>query len=66
VVAPRAGELINEAALAVRNGMLVGRIAQTIHAYPTWSTALRQAAAQFIMEVGGRRARPALHERDGH
>jgi hypothetical protein len=34
-------------------------LAQTVHAYPTWSTALRQAAAQFFFEVDGRRAQPA-------
>jgi pyruvate/2-oxoglutarate dehydrogenase complex dihydrolipoamide dehydrogenase (E3) component len=59
IVGPRAGEMIGEAALAVRTGMFVGRLAQTVHAYPTWSMALRQAAAQFFMEEGGRRARPA-------
>lgn len=57
VVAPRAGELISEVALAVRTGMFVGRLAQTVHPYPTWSVALRQAAAQFFMEIDGRRAR---------
>lgn len=57
VVAERAGELISEAALAVQTGMFVGRLAQTVHPYPTWSTALRQAAAQFFMEIDGRRAR---------
>jgi pyruvate/2-oxoglutarate dehydrogenase complex dihydrolipoamide dehydrogenase (E3) component len=57
IVAERAGELISEAALAVQTGMFVGRLAQTVHPYPTWSTALRQAAAQFFMEIDGRRAR---------
>lgn len=57
VVAERAGEMISEAALAVQTGMFVGRLAQTVHPYPTWSTALRQAAAQFFMEIDGRRAR---------
>jgi pyruvate/2-oxoglutarate dehydrogenase complex dihydrolipoamide dehydrogenase (E3) component len=57
VVASRAGELISEAALAVRTGMFVGRVAQTVHPYPTWSVALRQTAAQFFMTVDGRRAR---------
>ena len=33
--------------------------AQTAHAYPTWSMAIQQAAAQFFMEIGGRSARPA-------
>ncbi|MGI8696951.1 MAG: hypothetical protein ACR2JQ_09940 [Mycobacteriales bacterium] len=56
VVAGRAGEMIAELALAVRTGMFTGRLAQTVHAYPTWSTAIRSAAAQFFGEVDGRRA----------
>ncbi len=59
IVATRAGEMIHEPALAMRTGMFTGRLAQTVHAYPTWSVAVRQAAAQFFVEVGGRRARPA-------
>lgn len=59
VVAERGGELVHEAALAMRTGMFAGRLAQTVHAYPTWSMAVRQAAAQFFMEVNGRCARPA-------
>ena len=60
IVAPRAGEMIAEVALAMRTGMFTGRLAQTTHAYPTWSMAVQQAAAQFFMETGGRRARPAV------
>jgi pyruvate/2-oxoglutarate dehydrogenase complex dihydrolipoamide dehydrogenase (E3) component len=59
VVAERAGEMIHEAALAIRTGMFAGRLAQTVHAYPTWSVAVRQAAALLVTEVDGRRARPA-------
>ena len=62
-VAPVGGELVHEAALAMRAKVFTGRLAQTVHAYPTWSIAIRQAAAQFFMEVGGRVARPAT--RDG-
>lgn len=62
VVAPVGGELIHEAALAMRTAMFTGRLAQTVHAYPTWSTAVRSAAAQFFMEVDGRRARPARRD----
>ncbi len=51
--------MIHEAALAMRTGMFSGRLAETVHAYPTWSVAVRQAAAQFFMETGGRRAVPA-------
>ncbi len=59
VVASRGGELIHEAALAVRTGMFAGRLAQTVHAYPTWSVAMRQAAAQLVVDTGPRRSRPA-------
>lgn len=59
IVGPRAGEMIHEAALAMRTKMFTGRLAQTVHAYPTWSVAVRQAAGQFFLEVDGRRARPA-------
>jgi pyruvate/2-oxoglutarate dehydrogenase complex dihydrolipoamide dehydrogenase (E3) component len=59
IVAERGGELIHEAALAMETNMFTGRLAQAVHAYPTWSTAIRQAAAQFFMEIDGRRARPA-------
>jgi pyruvate/2-oxoglutarate dehydrogenase complex dihydrolipoamide dehydrogenase (E3) component len=59
IVASRAGEMIHEPALAMRTGMFAGRLAQTVHAYPTWSVAVRQAAAQLFMETGGRHARAA-------
>ncbi len=61
VVAPTGGELIHEPALAMRTRMFTGRLAQATHAYPTWSTAIQQAAAQFFMEIDGRTARPARH-----
>jgi pyruvate/2-oxoglutarate dehydrogenase complex dihydrolipoamide dehydrogenase (E3) component len=35
IVSQRAGELIHEPALAMRTGMFTGRLAQTVHAYPT-------------------------------
>jgi len=59
IVSERAGELIHEVALAMRTGMFTGRLAQTVHAYPTWSVAIRQAAGQFFLTTGGRDARPA-------
>jgi pyruvate/2-oxoglutarate dehydrogenase complex dihydrolipoamide dehydrogenase (E3) component len=59
IVADRAGEMINEVALAIRTGMFTGRLAQAVHAYPTWSLAIQQAAAQFFGSYGGRTARPA-------
>ncbi len=59
IAAARAGEMIGELALAMRTHMFTGRLAQTIHAYPTWSLAIQQAAAQFFGEFGGRTAHPA-------
>jgi pyruvate/2-oxoglutarate dehydrogenase complex dihydrolipoamide dehydrogenase (E3) component len=58
-VAAVGGELVHEVALAMRTGMFTGRLAQTVHTYPSWSLAVQQAAAQFFFEVGGREARPA-------
>lgn len=48
VVGPSAGELINECALAIRTRMFAGRLAQTIHAYPTMGLALQQTAGRLF------------------
>lgn len=58
VVAPSGGELIEAGALAMRSRMLAGRLAQTITAYPTYSIAVRVAAA-LLFGAGGHHARPA-------
>jgi pyruvate/2-oxoglutarate dehydrogenase complex dihydrolipoamide dehydrogenase (E3) component len=47
IVGPRAGELIQECALAIQTRCFAGRLAQTIHAYPTMSLAVQQAEAQI-------------------
>ncbi len=65
IVAERAGEMIHEVALAMRVGAFTGRLAQTVHAYPTWSTGVRSAAAQFFVELDGRSARPARAGSEG-
>jgi len=62
IVAERAGEMIHEVAVAMRSGAFTGRLAQTVHAYPTWSTGIRSAAAQFFVDHNGRRAEPAAAE----
>lgn len=59
VVAPRAGEMIQEIVLAMRAGLWPARLATTTHAYPTWSIAVQMAAAQFFGDFGGRTARPS-------
>ena len=58
-VGPSAGELVHEVALAIQTGMFAGRLAQTVHAYPTWSVAVQMAAAQLFFDVDGRGHRPA-------
>ena len=57
IVAPRAGEMIQEVVLAMRTKAFTGRLAQVSHAYPTWSGGVQKAAAQFFGEIEGRRAR---------
>ena len=43
-----AGELIHECVLAMRVDAFPGRLAQTIHAYPTLSVAVQQAASRLF------------------
>ncbi len=59
IVGPAAGELVAEVALAMKTRMFTGRLAETIHAYPTWSIAVQQAASQFFFATEGLEARPA-------
>lgn len=59
IVAPAAGEMIGLVALAMRTNMFTGRLAQTAQAYPTWSIAVQEAAAQFFFPTRGRTARDA-------
>ncbi len=44
IVAPRAGEMIHELTLAVQWRMKASKLVWTIHAFPTWSQAVRTAA----------------------
>lgn len=48
IVAPRAGEMIQELALAVQWRMKASKLDYTMHAYPTWSQAVRLCAAKII------------------
>lgn len=48
IAGPRAGELIQECALAMRTRAFAGRLTQTIHPYPAMSMAVQQAAARFF------------------
>jgi len=57
IVGPNASEMIAEVTLAMRAGMFPARLAQAVHAHPTWSVAVQLCAAQFVVEIDGRRAR---------
>lgn len=60
IVAERAGEMISELALALKLRTFLGRLALTVHPYPTWSYAIPKTAAQFFTTVEERTARPAV------
>lgn len=47
IVSPRAGEMIHELALAVQHRMTARQIAETIHAFPTWSEAVRKTCQKL-------------------
>ena len=47
IVAPHAGEMIHELALAVKYGLTADDIAQTPHAFLSWSEAVRVAASKL-------------------
>jgi pyruvate/2-oxoglutarate dehydrogenase complex dihydrolipoamide dehydrogenase (E3) component len=49
VVNARAGETITEFVLAIRQNMHVSDLAGAIHAYPTYSTAVQQLAAEMAI-----------------
>ncbi|MBI3682610.1 MAG: FAD-dependent oxidoreductase [Acidobacteria bacterium] len=50
IVAARAGEAITELILAIRHNWKVTDLAGAIHAYPTYSTAVQQMAADMAIE----------------
>lgn len=58
-VSPHGGELAHTAALAMRTRMLAARLAQTVAPYPTYSLALRIAAARLFGTFAGQTWRPA-------
>jgi hypothetical protein len=44
LVASHAGEMIGEMAVAITNGLRLGQVGRTIHAYPTQAEVFRRAA----------------------
>ncbi|MBI2886091.1 MAG: mercury(II) reductase [Chloroflexi bacterium] len=51
IVAPHAADLIHEAALAVKFGLTVDDIIDTIHVFPTFSEGIKRAAQAFTRDV---------------
>ena len=45
IVATRAGEMISEFVLAIDRGFGLSELATSVHAYPTWSSAVQQVAS---------------------
>ena len=56
ILAPRAGEMIQELALAINEGMRLSELASLVHVYPTLSTSVGQLAGEAAFE-GARRLR---------
>ncbi|GAC1387643.1 MAG: FAD-dependent oxidoreductase [Vulcanimicrobiaceae bacterium] len=50
IVAHRAGEAITEVAVAMQNRIRIGQLAQTIHPYPTYSSAVQLLASEMAMD----------------
>jgi pyruvate/2-oxoglutarate dehydrogenase complex dihydrolipoamide dehydrogenase (E3) component len=48
IAAPHAGEMIHELGLAVQMGLTTADVANTIHAFPTWSEAIRIACSKIM------------------
>ncbi|MGE0026352.1 MAG: NAD(P)/FAD-dependent oxidoreductase [Thermoleophilia bacterium] len=48
IVGPGAGEMLAEVVLAMQTRAFAGRLAQSIHAYPTLSMGVQQAASQLF------------------
>ncbi len=49
ILGAHAGEMIGEYAVAMRNGVSLGKLSSTIHPYPTYVLGNRRAADQFLM-----------------
>jgi pyruvate/2-oxoglutarate dehydrogenase complex dihydrolipoamide dehydrogenase (E3) component len=50
ILAPYAGEMIHELALAIKDGMKLPEVANLIHVYPTYATTIGQLAADSAFE----------------
>ena len=48
LISPRATEIVGQVALAMRNGLTVEDLAKTVHAHPTFSETLHEAAEVWL------------------
>lgn len=48
IFSPHAGEMIHELTLAIQHRLRASDVANTIHAFPTWSEAVRVACAKLV------------------
>ena len=51
IVSPHAADLIHEAALAVKFGLTVDDIIDTVHVFPTLSEGIKRVAQAFTRDV---------------
>jgi pyruvate/2-oxoglutarate dehydrogenase complex dihydrolipoamide dehydrogenase (E3) component len=54
ILAPHAGEMIHELALAIRDGMKLADVANLIHVYPTYATTIGMLAADSAFQSAQR------------
>ncbi|HVL03393.1 MAG TPA: hypothetical protein VM386_03030, partial [Acidimicrobiales bacterium] len=54
LLAPAAGEMVHELALAIREGLALSSLASLIHVYPTFATSIGQLGAEAAF-TGARR-----------
>jgi len=52
LIAPQAADLIHEGVLAVKNGLTIDDIIDTVHVFPTLSESIKLAAQSFYIDVG--------------
>lgn len=50
IVGPHAGEMIHEVALAIYANLTIDKLAEMIHAFPTYAEAIANAASQLTLE----------------
>lgn len=50
IIGPHAGEMIHEVSLAIYANLTMDKLAEMIHAFPTYAEAVRDAASQLTLE----------------